>query len=257
MSTSLFEIEDLVVERGGFRIDVPRLTIPAGRPTVILGPTAAGKTTLLAVLARIESAWLAGPGGERAKGRVLYHPTDGPPVDLLALGEGEIVDRRLRGGEIGLVLQANGLFTGRSVEENVAWPLRRGGFSREEARRRAEESLDRTGGPPADRPVARLSGGESKRLAVARALALRPRALLLDEPFTGLDPESLGAMIALVKDLPPETTPVVVTHQPRAVKALVGHVVLVRDGRVEWSGEAGEDEGRIERFLAEVAEERI
>jgi len=256
MSAPLFEIEDLAVDRGGFRVEIPGLSIPAGRPTVILGPTAAGKSTLLSVLARIESAWLSGPGGERAEGRLLYHPADGPPVDLLALSEAEIVARRLRGAEIGLVLQANGLFTGRSVEENVAWPLRCAGLSREEARRRAEESLERTGGPPADRPVSRLSGGESKRLAVARALALRPRALLLDEPFTGLDPESVRAMIGLVEDLAPETTPVVVTHQARAVKALIGHAVLLRDGRVDWSGEADEDGGRIDGFLAEVAEVR-
>jgi len=245
----LFEVENLMLRRGGFEIRVDRLEIPAGIATVILGPTGAGKSTLLAILGRVESAWLSTPIDEPPRGTVRFHAGGGPPVDLLGLSEREL-SRRIRGRGIGVVLQTNGLFTGRGVVENVAWPLRRLGISRSEAESRARDALSRVGGIEEDRAVARLSGGESKRLAVARAIALEPTALLLDEPFTGLDPASRDRLVALVADLPPQITPVVVTHLAEAVKALGDHFAMMEAGRVSWFGPRAEAGGRLDRFLA-------
>jgi ABC-type transporter Mla maintaining outer membrane lipid asymmetry ATPase subunit MlaF len=249
-------VEGLVVERGPFRLSIEALSIPRGRATLLLGPTGAGKSTLFSVLARLERPWLGGAAEGTVEGRVVFAPREGGAMDLLALTERRILGRRIRGSLIGAVLQQNGLFTGLGVLANVTWPLRRRGLEAGEAREAARAALARTGGPPEDRAVAHLSGGEAKRLAVARALALEPEVLLLDEPFAGLDPASLEAMIGLVSGLPPEVTPVVITHQPRAVRALADRVVILRPGGLEWEGEAAEAGDRIERFLARVREEQ-
>jgi ABC-type multidrug transport system ATPase subunit len=93
-----------------------------------------------------------------------------------------------------------------------------------------------------DRRVATLSGGERKRLALARALAPRPRVLLLDEPLTGLDPEALGGLRELLARVCREPGPdgarsmVIVTHQREDVMALADHLVFMDRGRVALAG---------------------
>jgi polar amino acid transport system ATP-binding protein len=99
--------------------------------------------------------------------------------------------------------------------------------------------------------VATLSGGERKRLAIARAIALEPEVLLLDEPLTGLDPEALGGLRELLARLGAEgRTMVMVTHQREDVVALGDHLVFMDRGQVVLAGARAELGAELERFFA-------
>jgi ABC-type sulfate/molybdate transport systems ATPase subunit len=241
MSFPAFEIRDLRWEIGpDFRLDIPALEIPAGQTTVLLGPSASGKSTLLSLLGRVESGYFRAASPTPA-GRIEYHPPEiapgSPPVDLLALDEPGLLASRMRGDQIGFVFQREGLFPDRDALQNVIWPLTVRGVSAADATARGHALLARTGLAP-HRRVATLSGGERKRLALARALALDPPTLLLDEPFTGLDPAALSGLRELVAGLHDERrrTVVLVTHQRGDIERLAEHVVLLRAGRVEAAG---------------------
>lgn len=102
-----------------------------------------------------------------------------------------------------------------------------------------------------EREVATLSGGERKRLAIARAIAMEPRVLLLDEPLTGLDPEALGGLRELLADLARQRrTMVMVTHQREDVEALADHLVFMDRGRVALHGPRAQLGDALSRFFA-------
>lgn len=243
MSGAAYEIRDLRWELGpDFRLDIAELAIPAGQTTVLLGPSASGKSTLLSLLGRVESGYFPVPA-PTPTGRIVYHPPEiapGPrpdPIDLLALDESQLLASRLRGDQLGFVFQREGLFPDRDALENVIWPLTVRGISAGDATARGHALLAQTGLEP-DRRVSTLSGGERKRLALARALALDPPTLLLDEPFTGLDPAALEGLRELIASLRAAShrTIVLVTHQRGDIERLAEHVVLLRAGRVEAAG---------------------
>lgn len=147
-----------------------RLSLPDGRTTVLVGPSGCGKTTLLRMVNRMV---------EPTSGRVLLDGTDVRDLDPV----------RLRRG-IGYVIQQAGLFPHRDVLDNVATALVLGGTGRRAARRRAAELLELVGLPAelGTRYPAQLSGGQQQRVGVARALAADPPVLLMDEPFSAVDP---------------------------------------------------------------------
>nr|WP_228047088.1 ABC transporter ATP-binding protein [Saccharopolyspora sp. HNM0983] len=147
-----------------------RLSLPDGAITVLVGPSGCGKTTLLRMVNRMV---------EPTSGRVLLDGTDVRELD----------PARLRRG-IGYVIQQAGLFPHRDVLDNVGTVLVLGGTGRREARRRAVELLDLVGLPAelGTRYPAQLSGGQQQRVGVARALAADPPVLLMDEPFSAVDP---------------------------------------------------------------------
>ncbi|MFO0745080.1 MAG: ATP-binding cassette domain-containing protein [Myxococcota bacterium] len=225
-----------------FRLDVPALTLPLGKTTAILGRSASGKSTLLSLLGRVEGSYFERPEG--LAGRIEF---DG--LDLLALSERDLLKRKIRGVVIGFVFQREGLFPGRSAMDNVAWPLRALGTAPKEADERARAALADVGLGP-ERQVATLSGGERKRLALARAIAPSPRVLLLDEPLTGLDPEALGGLRELLQRLGRERTLVMVTHQREDVEALGDHLVFMDRGRVALTGTRAELAAELARFFA-------
>ncbi|MEZ4267867.1 MAG: ATP-binding cassette domain-containing protein [Myxococcota bacterium] len=252
MSRAAFEIAELRWEIGpDFRLEIPALTIPEGKTTVLLGPSASGKSTLLSLLGRVESGYFRAPA-PAPTGRIVYRPPEiapGPasnpasgagagPVDLLGLDEARLLAARLRGDQIGFVFQREGLFPDRDALQNVIWPLTVRGISARDATARGHALLAQTGLAP-DRRVATLSGGERKRLALARALALDPPTLLLDEPFTGLDPSALDGLRELIASLRADSrrTIVLVTHQRGDIERLAEHVVLLRAGGVEAAGD--------------------
>jgi len=197
--------EGLGFAAGGVRIlsDVG-LTIEAGAPTIAIGPNGAGKSVLL---------------------RLLH--------GLLAPSEGRVTWAGLAAGRQAMVFQRPVLLR-RSVLGNAVYPLRLAGMVRAERERRARDALALVGlGDLADRPARRLSGGEQQRLALARATALAPEILFLDEPCASLDPAATKAVEEIVAALAARGTKIVMTtHDLGQARRLAGEVVFVHRGRV-------------------------
>jgi molybdate transport system ATP-binding protein len=206
----------LRVARGGFTVDVA-FEAPPG-VTLLFGPSGAGKSTVLAGI-----AGLVRPDAGRVTldGEALFDDAAGRSVPVHA--------RR-----IGYVFQSLALFPHMSVRDNVAYGIDRA-LPRAERQRIAEEALARfSAAHVADRRTGSLSGGEAQRVALARAIATRPRALLLDEPFSALD-GALRNTLALELRRVAEALAVPfvhVTHHPREARAVGDRAVLVRGGRV-------------------------
>jgi thiamine transport system ATP-binding protein len=165
----MLSVVDLCVAFEGRPVlDRVSFDVATGEVVALLGPSGSGKTTLLRVIAGLQPA---------DSGTVLL---DGRSLD------GVPAHRR----SIGLVFQDEQLFPHLDVRANVAFGLRMAGRTRHEQAVRVDELLALVGLPGfGDRRVTSLSGGEAKRVALARSLAPAPAVLLLDEPLTGLDPE--------------------------------------------------------------------
>ncbi len=211
---------------GTRRIEL-ELRVPAGTVTVVLGPNGAGKTTMLRTL-----AGLTAPGCGRIllDGRVL-EDTD----------SGTVVPTEQRG--LGMVFQDHQLFADLSVTENVAFGLRARGVSRAEARRNAQEWLERVGlGDVGDRHPRQLSGGQAQRVALARALAVSPALVLLDEPLSALDAETRAVMRSELREhLRALRAPtVLVTHDLEDAVVLADTVVVLEEGRITQQGTIAE-----------------
>ncbi|AUG80814.1 glycine/betaine ABC transporter ATPase [Kitasatospora sp. MMS16-BH015] len=193
------------------------LDVPAGRITVLVGPSGCGKTTLLRMVNRMV---------EPTAGRVLL---DGADVAGLPAA-------KLRRG-IGYVIQQAGLFPHRRVIDNVATVPRLLGWDRKRARARAAELLELVGLPPetARRYPFQLSGGQQQRVGVARALAADPPVLLMDEPFSAVDPVVRAGLQEELLRLQNELNKTVlfVTHDIEEAVRLGDQIVVLREhGRI-------------------------
>lgn len=211
----------VVVRRARFTVDVA-VEVAAGETVAIMGPSGAGKSTLLGALAGLVALddgeiRIADRVIERARAARVHTPP--PQRGIVLLGQ----DARL--------------FPHLTARENVAFGPRSAGMPVAAARARADEWLDRVGLPGAgDRRPARLSGGEQQRVAVARALAASPRAVLLDEPLVALDPATAADIRAMLRDQLATTTVVAVTHDAVDAAALADRLVVIEEGRVTQSG---------------------
>jgi phospholipid/cholesterol/gamma-HCH transport system ATP-binding protein len=214
-----------VTRRFGERTVLHRvdLQILRGRTTVLLGSSGTGKSTLL----RLATGLL--PPDE---GRVV---TLG--VDVGAASRKELLAVRRR---IGMLFQDNALFGSLSIFDNVAFPLRRVAQQREpDVRRRVEELLHLVGLPDVgSRTPDRLSGGQRKRIALARAIALEPELVLFDEPTSGLDPQTSASIDHLIKDTQRRLglTFVVITHDVESARLIADDVGMLHDGAVRAFG---------------------
>ena len=189
-----------------------------GELVVLLGPSGCGKSTLLRTVNRLAPI---------EAGAVFVNDRDvmqGDPVEL-------------RRG-IGYAIQAVGLFAHLTVAENIAVVPSLLGWSRADIARRVDELLELIELDPAryrDRRPRELSGGEAQRVGVARAIAARPRALLMDEPFGAVDAivrSGLQRELArIVRDL--GTTTLFVTHDVEEALGLADRIVVMREGRLE------------------------
>ncbi|MFT4229725.1 MAG: ATP-binding cassette domain-containing protein [Microbacterium sp.] len=221
MTGGALEAHVVVGRARGFRIDVAVAAEP-GETVAVMGPSGAGKSTLLnaiAGLVRLDAGAVRIDGWEVASARRRHIPPSQRGVVLLG--------------------QEPRLFPHLTVRDNVAFGPRARGVSRDVARGDADEWLWRVGlpGMGPHRP-AELSGGQQQRVALARALATSPKVLLLDEPFTALDPETAGDLRTLLHDQLHSTraTTLVVTHDAVDAAALASRLVVVEAGAVTQEG---------------------
>ncbi|NNL70647.1 MAG: ABC transporter ATP-binding protein [Acidimicrobiia bacterium] len=202
---------------GGRAVDDASFAVEEGRILALLGPSGCGKTTLLRLVAGLATA---------DRGRITL-------AGEVLTGAGVHVPAERR--RVGMVFQDWALFPHLTVIDNVGYGL---GFG-ESASRRAREALDMVGlADLAGRYPQELSGGQAQRVAVARALAPRPRVLLLDEPFSNLDTEMRVALRAEVAALMREVgmTAVFVTHDQEEAFVVGDEVAVMRDGRIIQQG---------------------
>jgi tungstate transport system ATP-binding protein len=227
--TPLVAVRDLRVVRDGRPIlKVSRLGVWPGDRVAVVGPNGAGKSTLLQVLMLL----LAPERGEVRFGGVVVDARRDP------------VPTRRR---MAMVFQEPLLFD-TTVLANVTSGLRLRGVPAAAARGAAAAWLERLGvAPLAGRPARTLSGGEARRVSLARALVLEPELLLLDEPFGALDYPTRQALLAELPALldAARTTTILVTHDPAEALALATRAVALQAGRVVA-------EGAVEAVLAAV-----
>jgi len=241
--TSLIEIRNLSKNYGSFRAlrDI-NIAVKEGEVVCIVGPSGSGKSTLIRCINLLED----------------YSDVGKVIVDGVAVKRGREL-ARVR-ADVGMVFQSFNLFPHMTVCENIMLaPMRVRGMSREAAAKRAMELLDRVGiGEQADKYPEMLSGGQQQRVAIARALAMQPRVMLFDEPTSSLDPEMVGEVLDVMKDLAGSgVTMLVVTHEMGFAKQVADRVVFMDAGQIVETGTPVEvferpREGRTQAFLKAV-----
>jgi sulfate/thiosulfate transport system ATP-binding protein len=212
------EIKNVGKKFGDFvALDDVSLDIPTGQLTALLGPSGGGKSTLLRIVAGLESA---DTGTIRIEGKEATHL---PP------------QRR----NVGFVFQHYAAFKHMSVAKNVAFGLEIRKRSKAETKRRVEELLELVHlSQFSHRLPSQLSGGQRQRMALARALAVEPTVLLLDEPFGALDAKVRKELRDWLRRLHDEVhvTTVFVTHDQEEALEVADEIVVINDGRIEQIG---------------------
>jgi len=206
----------------GQRTILDELTIEfaEGRVTAVVGSSGAGKSTLLRSIDFLERP---------DRGTVTIGDLT---VDAARADRAQILQLRRR---TAMVFQQFHLFSRKTAQENVAEGLRVvRGLGRRDAEREALVQLDRVGlSSHAGHYPAQLSGGQQQRVGIARALAMRPQALLLDEPTSALDPELVGEVLATVRGIAEQgQTMVIVSHEMNFVRQVAERIVFLEHGRV-------------------------
>ena len=209
--------------------------IEQGEKVVIVGPSGSGKSTFLRCLNLLETT----TGGE-----VWFEGNNitGKECNINKLRQ-----------KMGMVFQQFNLFPHLSVKENITLaPIKLGLMSKEEADKKAEELLVRVGLPDkADQYPKQLSGGQKQRIAIARALAMNPEVMLFDEPTSELDPEMVGEVLTLMKELADEgMTMVVVTLEMGFAREVATRVIFMDEGQIK-------EENAPEEFFSNPKDERL
>jgi sulfate transport system ATP-binding protein len=193
------------------------VAIPEGSLTALLGPSGSGKSTLLRVIAGLED----------------------PDAGQVLLGDEDVTQRPARTRGVGMVFQHYAAFKHMTVWDNVAFGLQIRKRPRAEIKRRVHELLELVQLEGlANRYPAQLSGGQRQRMALARALAVEPQVLLLDEPFGALDARVRKELRAWLRRLHDEVhvTTIIVTHDQEEAMEVAGQIVVINHGRVEQVG---------------------
>ena len=207
-----FVFNEVSFRRGEFSLHAD-LTLPPGKLTVVLGPSGCGKTTLLDL-----AAGFLRPD----RGRIFE-------------GHRDVTDLKPDHRKVGMVFQDHALFPHMSVGDNVAFGPRMRGKSRNEARNIAEEKLTVVGlSDLTNRRPFSLSGGEKQRVSLARALAIEPDILLLDEPYSSLDAALRVDLRRQVKNIltTAGVTAVLVTHDQEEALAMADYLAVMNRGRI-------------------------
>lgn len=214
----MIRIDNLCLRAGAFAIEGLNLHVPTGEYAVLMGRTGSGKTSLLEAICGLKPI---------RSGRIVLLGQD-----VTALRPAE------RG--IGYVPQDLALFPTLSIREHLAFALRVRGWKREAITQRVQELAQLLGiGHLLARRPAGLSGGESQRVALGRALAFHPRILLLDEPLSALDDVTREEMYTLLRSVQRLTgvTTLHVTHSQTEASRLADRVLVLYDGSVLESGD--------------------
>lgn len=203
-------------------IDGVSLTVHKGEILGLIGRSGAGKSTLIRCLNGLERP---DRGSIKIEGR-----------EITGLSEEQLQPLRRR---IGMIFQHFNLLSAKTVEENVALPLKIEGWSREKRLARAAELLDLVGlsGKAKSYPAA-LSGGQKQRVGIARALAAGPALLLSDEATSALDPETTAAILELLKDINAKLglTILLITHEMEVIRSIADRVAVIDAGRIVEEG---------------------
>ena len=233
------------------------LEVAPGEVVCLIGPSGSGKTTLLRCLNQLETI---------DEGIV--------EIDGVPLGKKRADDGKLRPAkpkevaemrkDIGFVFQRFNLWPHKTALDNVSLaPVLVRDERKAAARAYAEQLLERVGlADKADAYPSKLSGGQQQRVAIARALAMKPKIMLFDEPTSALDPETVGDVLAVMRELAAEgMTMVVVTHEMGFARDVADRVVMMDGGVVIEQGPPAEffaapKEERTRRFLARVLGDR-
>ncbi len=198
-------------------LDDVSVAIPEGSLTALLGPSGSGKSTLLRVIAGLEE----------------------PDAGQIMLGDDDVTHRPARSRGVGMVFQHYAAFKHMTVWDNVAFGLQIRKRPRAEIKGRVHELLELVQLEGlAKRYPAQLSGGQRQRMALARALAVEPQVLLLDEPFGALDARVRKELRAWLRRLHDEVhvTTIIVTHDQEEAMEVANQIVVVNQGRVEQVG---------------------
>jgi sulfate transport system ATP-binding protein len=202
-------------------LDDVSVSVPDGSLTALLGPSGSGKSTLLRVIAGLER----------------------PDSGNVLIGREDVTSKPARSRGVGFVFQHYAAFKHMTVSDNVALGLTVRKKPKAEKQAKVKELLDLVGlGHLGDRYPSQLSGGQRQRMALARALAVEPQVLLLDEPFGALDArvrEELRRWLRRLHDDVHVTT-IFVTHDQEEAMEISEQIVVVNEGRIEQSSSPGE-----------------
>ena len=197
--------------------------VAEGEVVVIIGPSGSGKSTLIRCINLLE---------QYDAGDIV--------VDGLRVQNGANLCK-VR-AEVGMVFQQFNLFPHMTALRNVALaPMRVRGLSKQAAEERAMKLLDRVGlTDQAQKYPAQLSGGQQQRVAIARTLALEPKALLFDEPTSALDPEMIGEVLDVMRNLAKTgVTMIVVTHEMGFARQVADRVIFIEAGQIIEENDPG------------------
>ena len=193
------------------------LKVNKGEVVVIIGPSGSGKSTMCRTINRLETV---------DSGEILI---EGKPLPQ----EGkELAQMR---AELGMVFQSFNLFAHKTILENVTLgPIEVLGMKKDEAEKKAMELLARVGvAEQAQKVPAQLSGGQQQRVAIARSLAMDPKAMLFDEPTSALDPEMINEVLDVMVRLAKKgMTMIVVTHEMNFARRVADRVIFMADGQI-------------------------
>ncbi|MCR5296829.1 MAG: amino acid ABC transporter ATP-binding protein [Clostridiales bacterium] len=193
------------------------LSVKKGEVVVIIGPSGSGKSTLCRTINRLETI---------DSGEILI---EGEPVPQEGRKLAELRSR------IGMVFQSFNLFAHMSILDNLTLaPVDVLKIPRKEAREEAMKLLERVGvADQAKKVPAQLSGGQQQRAAIARALAMHPKAMLFDEPTSALDPEMIGEVLSVMTELASEgMTMLIVTHEMNFARQVADRVIFMDGGKI-------------------------
>ena len=243
-------------------LDGVDVDIHKGEVVVIIGPSGGGKSTLLRSLNLLE---------EPTEGAVFFEGVDitkKREPDKMETGpdgkpqkvRGKKIDINVVRQKMGMVFQQFNLFPHKTVIENmILAPVQLGRLKEDEARAKAQKLLERVGlGDRADAYPIQLSGGQQQRVAIVRALCMDPDVMLFNEPTSALDPEMVGEVLDVMKQLAQEgMTMVVVTHEMHFAREVGSRILFLADGKLVEQGAPKQifdnpQSPRLQDFLSKV-----